>query len=327
MSSENQLIIFEDGKARVEVKLNGDTIWLTQRQIANIFGVEVPAVSRHIRNILNDQELDRSTISKMETVQEEGTRQIKRNVEHYSLDMVIAVGYRVNSKRATSFRIWATNVLKQHMTQGYTISRQHYEQNLSNLKQAIQLLSATRNRSDITEDDTAGLLDVILRYADTWTMLQQFDDRTLRPAPGTKSELVLDYTWAHKALGDLKHVLMHKGEASEFFGVDPEDKLRAIMGNIYQSAGGEDAYPNVELKAAHLLYFVVKDHPFTDGNKRSASYLFAAFLHEHGLLGAGFSKIALGALSLVIAQSNPGDKDLVLAFVTNSIEQSKIEND
>ena len=315
----------EDGRTALDVRLAGETVWLTQAQIADLFAVKSPAVSKHINNIYASRELVRkATASKMETVRMEGKRSVKRVLEFYNLDMIISVGYRVNSARATRFRIWATQTLKDHLIRGYTLNeRRLREQGLTEAEQAIQLLSRTLTRHKLVNEEGRGVLEVISRYAKSWLLLKEYDEERLAvPERRRPARLALDYPSAREAIDVLKTRLMERGEATPLFGQERSAQLSGLLGSIEQTFDGQPLYASIEEKAAHLLYFVIKDHPFADGNKRIGSFLFILFLHENGYLedSAGQIKIndnALVALALLIAESEPRNKELMISLVMN----------
>lgn len=272
----------EDGRTALDVRLAGETVWLTQAQIAELFAGNTPAISKHINNIYTARELTRkATVSKMETVRTEGKRQLARRVDIYNLDMIIAVGYRVNSARATRFRIWATQTLKDHLIRGYTLNeRRLREKGLSEAEQAIQLLSRTLTRHGLANDEGLGVLDVVSRYAKSWLLLKEYDEDQLSvPQQRKPARATLDYAHTRAAIDTLKVRLMARDEATRLFGQERSESLAGILGSIEQTFDGQALYPSIEEKAAHLLYFVIKDHPFSDG-KRICSFLFILFLRE-----------------------------------------------
>lgn len=314
-----------DGRTALDVRLAGETVWLTQAQIADLFAVNVPAISKHIKNIYADRELTRkATVSKMETVQTEGKRQVARTVELYNLDMIVSVGYRVNSARATRFRIWATQTLKEHLIRGYTLNeRRLREKGLTEAEQAIQLLSRTLTRHNLVSQDGRGVLEIISRYAKSWLLLKEYDEERLAvPERRKPARVTLDYPRARTDINALKARLVERGEATPLFGQERNEQLAGILGSIEQTFDGQSLYASIEEKAAHLLYFVIKDHPFSDGNKRVGSFLFILFLRENGHLedATGQVKIndnALVALALLIAESEPRNKELMIRLVMN----------
>lgn len=315
----------EDGKTALDVRLAGETVWLTQAQIADLFAVNVPAISKHIKNIYADRELTRrATVSKMETVRIEGKRRVTRTVELYNLDMIISVGYRVNSARATRFRLWATRTLKDHLIRGYTLNeRRLREKGLTEAEQAVQLLSRTLTRHNLVNEEGRGVLEVISRYAKSWLLLKEYDEERMTiPERRKPARIALDYPRAREAIAALKARLVERGEAAPLFGQERNEQLAGILASIEQTFDGQPLYPSVEEKAAHLLYFVIKDHPFADGNKRIGSFLFILFLRENDYLedATGLVKIndnALVALALLIAESEPRNKELMIRLVMN----------
>ncbi|HSH49544.1 MAG TPA: RhuM family protein [Halomonas sp.] len=331
MSNETQspIIIYEDADHTVEVRLDADqeTVWLTQRQMADLFDVKPQNITMHLRNVYAEGELEEeATCKDFLQVQQEGARAVKRRRKHYSLDAVISVGYRVSSSRATRFRIWATRVLRDHLTQGWTLNRQRFEENARELEAAMVLV---RKAAQSTALDTAsgrGLVDIVTRYAQTFLLLQRYDEGLLtdpQAQPGGKLPSVAE---ARTALDSLKAELIARGEATELFARDRSDGLASLLGNLDQSVFGEPAYPSVEAKAAHLLYFVIKNHPFADGNKRSAAFLFVDFLHRNGrLLNTSgepvINDVGLAALTLLIAESDPANKDTMIRLIMNMLAE------
>lgn len=324
-----QIIIYEDtnGDVKLDVSLENETVWLSQKQMALLFDVNVPAINKHIKNILADRELDNSTISKIETVQKEGKREVKREIEFYNLDMIISLGYRINSKRATSFRVWATKVLKEYLINGYAINQKRLEQKgLKELNETISLLKDTISKSELELGEAKGLLDVILNYSRTWSLLQGYDEDSLKCDFAPKeAKFILDCDEAKEAIVQLKTELIKKGEATELFGREKAGEFDGIVRNIYQTFGGVDLLPSVEEKAANLLYYIIKGHPFNDGNKRIGAFMFILFLSKNNRLykANGELKIndnALVALALMTAKSDPKQKDTVINLIVNILE-------
>ncbi len=323
---KSDIIIYKDinGEIKLDVSLENDTVWLSQKQMSLLFDVNVPAINKHIKNILADGELNSSTISKMETVQKEGKREVKREVEFYNLDMIISLGYRVNSKRATSFRVWATKVLKEYLVNGYAVNQKRLEQKgLKELNETISLLQNTISQSELELHEAKGLLDVILNYSRTWSLLQGYDEDSLHVNIEPKeAKFVLDFDEAKEAIAQLKSELMRKGEATELFGREKAGEFGGMVRNIYQTFGGVDLLPSVEEKAANLLYYIIKGHPFNDGNKRIGAFMFILFLSKNNMLykNSGELKIndnALVALSLMTAKSDPQQKETVINLIVN----------
>lgn len=324
-----EVIIYRsaDGQDQLEVHFGKDTVWLTLNQMADLFERDKSVISRHLRTIFSSGELDKEgTVAKNATVQMEGDRKVARNIEWYNLDAIISVGYRVNSMRGTQFRIWASNVLKQHLIQGYTVnSHRLAEKGLSEMEQAVALLSRTLQRHELVTDEGKAVLEVVSRYAKSWSLLLQYDeDRLGLPKDRHGAEKSLDYHQAQAAITALKSDLTGRGEATDLFGREREHALQSILGNLDQTFGGQDLYPSVEEKAAHLLYFVIKDHPFSDGNKRIGSFLFLLFLRENNLLDqSGINDNGLVALALLIAESDPKQKDLLIRLTMNLLASSE----
>ncbi|MFZ1816374.1 MAG: virulence protein RhuM/Fic/DOC family protein [Nitrospira sp.] len=323
----SEISIYETNSGSIEVRLERETVWLSQEQMAALFDVQKAAVSKHLRNIFASGELERdSTVSKMETVQQEGKRRIARQIEHFNLDAVISVGYRVNSTRATRFRQWATRILREHLTQGYTISRQRFEANARELEAALQLVRKAARSPELQADMGRGLVDIVTRYAQTFVLLQRYDEGLLTEPPTTTGGTLFTVAEARAALAGLKADLIARGEASTLFAQERQEAFEALLGNLDQSVFGEPAYPSVESKAAHLLYFVIKNHPFADGNKRSGAFLFVNFLNRNGRLldrtgQPVINDIGLAALALLVAESNPSHKDTMIRLIMNMLAQ------
>lgn len=327
----SDIVIFESGAGQVEVRLEGQSVWLTQEQMADLFAVQKAAISKHLKNIYLSGELTREgTVSKMETVRSEGGRQVIRSLEHFNLDAVISVGYRVNSTRATRFRQWATQLLREHLTRGYTLNRQRFEANARELEAALTLVRRLAANPELNADTGRGLADIVSRYAQTFLLLQRYDEGLLTEpavAPGGQLPKVAD---ARQALAVLKAGLIARGEATALFARERDEGLAALLGNLEQTVMGEPAYPSVEAKAAHLLYFVIKNHPFADGNKRSGAYLFVDFLNRNGrLLGRDgqpvINDIGLAALALLVAESDPAQKDTLIRLIMNMLAGAVVE--
>jgi death-on-curing family protein len=334
MEGKGEIIIYqtEDGKSQIEVKFDRDSIWLTQKQIANLFETEVPAINKHIKNICRTNELEgEATISKMEIVRKEGKRSVKRIVETYNLDMIISVGYRVNSQRATRFRVWATQTLKDHLVKGYTINErrlQEQQEKFKELNQIVDFLKTTIGQKQLSSTETQGLFEIISRYTRSFVLLNQFDSNTLQAETSDKQLThEINYDEASSAIEHLKKELISKKEASDLFGRQRDESFKSILNSILQTFGGEYVYPSIEEQAAHLLYFVIKNHPFADGNKRIGAFLFVWFLYlnKHLLRKQNELKIndnALVALALLVAQSDPAHKELMVKLVINLINES-----
>ncbi len=327
MTNDKQIEIFQsgDGQARIEVRLEGDTVWLNRQQLAELFGRDVKTVGKHLNNVFREGELDAgATVAKFATVQKEGDRYVERQVEHYNLDVIISVGYRVKSLQGTQFRIWATQRLKEHLVRGYTLNQTRFEKNAAELEQALKLIQKAAQSPELSGDAGRGLVDIVSRYTQTFLWLQRYDEGLLDEPDGESGGKLPSADKAMAALGELKQQLMSRGEATALFAQVREAGLAGIFGNLDQSLFGEPAYPTVESKAAHLLYFVVKNHPFADGNKRSGAFLFVDFLHRNGrLLNASDQPIindtGLAALTLLVAESDPKQKETLIRLIMNML--------
>ena len=318
----------EDGTTQVEVRFENDTVWLSQAQMALLFGKDVRTINEHINNVFDEEELERDpTIRKFRIVRQEGKRQVNREIEHYDLDMIISVGYRVKSKQGVAFRRWATARLKDYLTKGYAINRQRLSQNAHELEQALALIRKTAASSELTLESGRGLVDIVSRYTQTFLWLQQYDEGLLAEPKVQAGGVLPTYSEAKQALQSLKNQLVERGEASDLFARERDDSLSAVLGNLDQTVFGEPAYPSIEAKAAHLLYFVVKNHPFSDGNKRSGAFLFVDFLHRNGRLlnQDGIPVIndtGLAALTLLVAESDPKQKETLIRLVMHMLKQA-----
>lgn len=313
--------IYDSGEARVEVRLDRGTVWLTQEQMGALFGRERSVITKHIRNVFAEGELEREAVcAKFAHTAADGKTY---QVEFYNLDVIISVGYRVKSIQGTRFRQWATRVLREHLTQGYTLDRQRFEQNAAELQAALQLVQKAAAGAALTAEQGRGLVDVIARYTQTFLWLQRYDEGLLTAPAGSPGGVLPTVEEARAAIARLKADLMARGEASELFGRERGDAFAAILGNLEQSVFGEPAYPTLEAKAAHLLYFVIKNHPFADGNKRSGAFLFVDFLARNGrLLRDGqpvINDVGLAALALLVAESDAKNKDVMIRLIENML--------
>ncbi len=324
-----EIVVYQapDGQMQVDVRLAGETVWLTLGQMAELFGRDKSVISRHLRNIYRTGELtSNATVAKNATVQFEAGKDVLREIEFYNLDAIVSVGYRVNSQRGTQFRIWATRTLRDHLFRGYTLNRQRFEQNARELETALALVRKAASTGELSADQGRGLVDVIARYTQTFLLLQRYDEGLLTEPRGSVGGVLMSAVEARSAVIRLKEDLLARREATDIFGRERDDGLAALLGNLEQSAFGEPAYPTIESKAAHLLYFVIKDHPFTDGNKRIGSFLFVDFLNRnHRLVRNGeavINDIGLAALALLIAKSNPRDKEVMIRLVMNMLVES-----
>jgi len=324
VKSDNQVVIYEGSDARVEVRVERESVWLSLQQLAELFGRDKSVISRHLKAIFDSGELERvATVAKNATVQREGSREVVREIEYYNLDAIISVGYRVNSTRATRFRQWATRVLREHLARGYSLDRQRFERNAAELEAALQLVKKAAAGEALTLDQGRGLVDVIARYTQTFLWLQRYDEGLLAAPAGSPGGVLPTLEEARAAIARLKADLVARGEASDLFGRERGDAFAAILGNLEQTVFGAPAYPTVETKAAHLLYFVIKNHPFADGNKRSGAFLFVDFLaRNERLLRDGqpvVNDVGLAALALLVAESDAKNKDVMIRLIENML--------
>ena len=280
------------------------------------------AISKHLKNIFESGELlQKATVSKMETVQKEGKREVSRSIEIYNLDAIIAVGYRINSKQATQFRIWATKVLKEYVSQGFVINKKHIAKNYSQFLEAVENIKTLLPSSQ--KIDNQDVLSLISAFADTWLSLDAYDKDQLINIGKTKKSVSLAAKELESAITELKIELLKKGEATPIFAKEREaQSVAGIVGNVMQSFGGAALYPSLEEKAAHLLYFLVKNHPFIDGNKRCGAFAFVWFLRKCNLLDqAKITPQALTVLTLLIAESDPKQKDKMVRLVLQMLRR------
>lgn len=323
---KGEIIIYQssDGQTELDVRLEGDSVWLSQAQLSTLFKSDRTSIGRHIRNVYKSGELkENATCAIFAQVQQEGNRAVKRAIPHYNLDMVISVGYRVNSKQATQFRIWANRVLKEYLIKGYAINRNAKAEQLDELKRTIAVMNDVLQAKSVTKDEAIGLLRVISDFAYGLETLDRYDYQQLEIADTTPEEKFrATYDNAMQALQMLKEQF----GASELFAREKDSSFRSTMGAIYQTFGGKDLYPSVEEKAANLLYLTVKNHSFSDGNKRIAAFLFLWFLEKNGILyredgSRLIDNNTLVALTLMIAESRTEEKDIMTKVVVNLINK------
>lgn len=319
MVRNNELVMFHDGVFELDVRVSAaeNTVWLTLDQIAFLFEKDKSTVSRHIKNIFSEGELEYgATVAKNAIVQTEGTREVQRFIEYYNLDVIISVGYRVKSKRGIAFRKWATTVLNDYLLRGYAENRRLLE------AQGKTIELQTRMIAHLTETDEEELMTVVNHYTEALDLLDDYDHQCLIRPKGNRGYVQLSYEECREIISSMKF-----SSSSDVFGTEKtEGALKGILGSVYQSVFGEDVYPTVEEKAATLLYFLVKDHPFNDGCKRIGATLFLAFLQKNGMLFSASGKMiisngALVAITLMIAESRPEEKDIMVALVMNLIER------
>jgi len=326
--SEIKIYKTDEGKTSIEVKLEKETVWLNLNQISNLFGRDKSVISRHINNIFKEGELEKiSTVANFATVQKEGKRKIVRNIEFFNLDVIISVGYRIKSKRGTQFRIWANQILKDYLIKGYVINQQSLEKQVeqfNKLKETIKILGNTLEYKELSNDESKGLLKIISDYSYALEILDQYDYQTLKIEKISKNEIYrLTYEETIKQIELVKKTFGN----SALFGHEKDNSFKSSISTIYQTFGGVDLYPSIEEKAANLLYFIVKNHSFSDGNKRIAAFIFLYFLEKNGLLFTenGNKRIAdnaLVALTLMIAVSKPEEKDTMIKIVVNLINKN-----
>lgn len=322
MSQKIEIYTASDGQARLSVALERETVWLSQAQMGELFDTTPENVLMHLKNIFKDEELtEDATTKEFLVVRDEGKRKVRRHIKHYNLDAILSVGYRISSKRATQFRQWATRTLKQHLVQGYTLNQQRLAERGVEFEQALALLSRTLASQQLVNADGAAVVQVIADYARSWSLLQQYDEQTLanqiQPQNGMQPLALADVL---AAIAQLKAELIAKGEASDLFGQLRGEGLASSIATIEQGFGDELLYPNIASRAAHLLYFVIKNHPLADGNKRCGSFLFLWYLrlNQH-LLAKPVEQLindhTLVALALLVAESLPAQKELMVRLI------------
>ena len=331
MDSKKQIVIYQTntGQTHLEVTLKDETIWLSQAQMVELYEKNKRTISEHINNIFKEGELQQeSTVRKFRTVQIEGNREIERSITHYNLDVIISVGYRVKSKRGTQFRIWANKVLKEYLVKGFSVNEKRLKEKveqLEELKKVVQLQDKVISNYQLEGGEAAGLVKVITDYALALDLLDDYDHQRLKLPKSTSEEVFkIGYDEAKRAIETLGKQTNFKG----LFGLEKDDSFKGSLENIYQTFDEKDLYPSLEEKAAHLLYFVTKNHSFNDGNKRIAAFLFIWFLEKNKLLikDDGQKRLpdnALVALTLLIAESDPADKDMMIKVIVNLLTGKK----
>jgi death-on-curing family protein len=315
----------ENGQAEVEVKLSDDTIWLSQTQIAKLLGKDIRTINEHIQNIYLEKELnkDNSTIREFRIVQNEGNRQVTRTVDHFSLDVIISVGYRVKSLEGTRFRIWANKVLKNYLINGYVVNERLLAEHTEKIKELQEVVGFINDKKKFIElsGQAEQLLELINGYSQSLSILKQYDEEKLEIKSKKKPEYELNYADCHIFIERIREKLGEKQEASELFGQERGEQFKGILGALYQTFDGKNLYSTVEEKAANLLYLIIKDHPFSDGNKRIGSLLFIFFLDRNKFLFEDsrrkINDSTLAVLALLIATSNPREKETMIKIVSN----------
>ena len=324
MKEKGEVVFYQVDSAenQIEVKLSNDTVWLNLNQMSDLFARDKSVISKHLSNIFGENELDRSSVvAKNATTGSDGKTY---QVDYFNLDVIISIGYRVKSKQGTQFRIWANRVLKDYLTKGYAIDQKRFQEQsrqLDELKQTVKLLGKVVESNTLDTDEATGLLKVVTDYAYALDVLDRYDHQVLEiEATSPKGLFQITYSAAKEAIKSLKD----KFGGSSLFGNEKDESFQGSLAAIYQTFGGKDLYPSVEEKAANLLYFVIKNHSFSDGNKRIAAFLFVWFLEKNGILYRpdGSKKIAdnaLVALTLMIAESKPEEKEMMIKVVVNLI--------
>lgn len=316
--TEKKVVVYQAKNGAIELRgdFSRQTLWATLQQIADVFDVDKSGVSRHIQNIYRTKELARKgTVAKIATVQTEGHREVLREVEYYNLDVIISVGYRVNSRRATVFRQWATKTLRSHIVDGFTINKRRLAKNYNVFLKAVEEVKRLLPvGGEVSAGDT---LELVKLFASTWFSLDAYDKSTFPTKGTTKKSVTITAKEFEQALEGLKNDLIIREEATDLFAQEKSSgSVSGIIGNVLQAFGGQDVYPTLEEKAAHLLYFMVKNHPFVDGNKRSGAFAFVWFLKKFKLLDVSrLTPVALTALTLLIAESKPSEKERMTGLV------------
>ena len=315
MNKDSEIVLFEtaDREIKLNVTIENDTVWLNRNQIAELFDRDIKTIGKHINNALKE-ELDNSTVAKFATVQNEGGRDVKRDIDYYNLEMIISVGYRVKSQRGIEFRRWANKVLKDYIIKGYSIN----DKRLEALQKTVEIQS--KMISSVLDTDSEGVLRAVTQYTQALTLLDQYDHQSLEKPKGESPVYRITYTDCRKMVDNMEDTFK-----SDVFGVEKEaGKVEGIIAAVYQSVFGGDVYPTLEEKAANLLYFMIKDHPFADGCKRIAASLFLEFLNRNNALFKNGQKVisdgALVAITLMIAESDPKEKDIMTTLVMNLLK-------
>ena len=327
MDNRGEIVIYQtkDGKTSIDVKLENETVWLNQAQMAELFQTDRTSIVKHVNNIYKSEELEKdSTCAKIAQVQMEGNRTIKRHIIYYNLDMIISVGYRVNSMRGTQVRIWANKILKDYLIKGYAINQQVKAAQLEDLKSTVRLLSNVIEHKQLTLDEANGLLRVITDYTYGLDTLDKYDYQQLEVDSTTPTE---EFRATYEEAMEAIHLLQEKFGSSDLFGNEKDQSFKSSINTIYQTFGGEELYPSIEEKAAMLFYLVVKNHSFSDGNKRIAAFLFLWFLEKNGILYKSDGSKLIGnntlvALTLMIAESRTEEKDVMVKVVINLINKN-----
>lgn len=312
---KNEIILFENQEVKLEVNMKEETVWLSLDQMAELFGRDKSVISRHIKNVL-EEECDSSTVANFATVQKEGKREVSRNIDYYNLDVIISVGYRVKSQNGIIFRKWANKILKDYMIKGYAVNNKRLEY----LEKTVKLLDiASRGYENTSEHDSKEILRVITEYTNALDLLDDYDHKSFKKFEGTTSDKMITYEDCINIIETLRF-----NEESDIFALERDKGLKSVINNIYQSFDSKDVYPTLEEKAANFLYMVIKNHIFIDGNKRIAATLFIYFLQFYNMLYKDNRQIidnnTLVAVTLLIAESNPKEKSIIIELVTNFLK-------
>jgi len=327
---KGEIVIYQskDGLASIDVTLKEESVWLSQKQMGRLFDKHTDTIGLHLRNIFKEGELEEAATTKESSVvQKEGDRQVRRKIRFYNLDAIISVGYRVNSKRGTQFRIWANQVLKEYIIQGYVLNEKRLQEQIGKLKdlqQSIQLIGDVSRQKQLRSAEAEGMIQLVSEYAYALEVLDQYDKNVLKIKNTSRTKIKkVTYAEARKTINDLRKKL----NGSDLFGKEKDKSFHSSLNAIYQTVEGKDCYPSIEEKAAHLLYFIVKNHSFVDGNKRIAAFMFIWFIKRNGILYKKnrmklIADNALVALTLLIATSKSGDKDIIIKVIVNLINKN-----
>lgn len=327
-NSEIKIYQTDDGQTKIDVKFDNETVWLTQKQMAQLFGKDSDTIGLHLKHIYQSGELEEhTTTEESSVVQQEGNRQVNRKRKFYNLDAIISIGYRVNSKRGIQFRIWASRIIKEYLIKGFSLDNKRLIQQNSQLKElqtTVKILGDSLKFKELTDDESSGLLKIITQYAYALDILDQYDYQSLEVI-NTSGKEIYQLTY-EEAIAQIQLAKKFHGN-SDLFGNEKDESFKSSISTIYQTFNGIDLYPSIEEKAANLLYFITKNHSFTDGNKRIAAFLFLYFLERNKILfdEIGFKRIAdntLVALTLMIAVSKPEEKDTMIKVIVNLINKN-----
>ena len=327
-NSEIKIYQTDDGQTKIDVKFDNETVWLTQKQMAQLFGKDSDTIGLHLKHIYQSGELEEhTTTEESSVVQQEGNRQVNRKRKFYNLDAIISIGYRVNSKRGIQFRIWASRIIKEYLIKGFSLDNKRLIQQNSQLKElqtTVKILGDSLKFKELTDDESSGLLKIITQYAYALDILDQYDYQSL-DVTNTSGKEIYQLTY-EEAIAQIQLAKKFHGN-SDLFGNEKDESFKSSISTIYQTFNGIDLYPSIEEKAANLLYFITKNHSFTDGNKRIAAFLFLYFLERNKILfdEIGYKRIAdntLVALTLMIAVSKPEEKDTMIKVIVNLINKN-----